>query len=694
MADLIIEILSEEIPASMQENGILSFKKFIEGKLKDLSIDITKSDYFYTPRRLTYRAYGLPITIPETKELKKGPRVGAPDKALDGFLKATHITKDKLIPQETEKGEFYFVETINPEQKIKDILADLIPQAISQINWPKSMKWSSYSTRFVRPIRHILCLFNNETLESSFQLSQDKKLDFSNYTYGHRFLANEKITIKNVDEYEEVLKKSFVLVSQTEREKSILEACHSLAKKQNLVFHEDINLLKEVTGLVEYPVPLVGTIDDDFLSLPKEVLSKSMKSHQKYFPLYQKNGEIASKFIIIANIETKNTDQVVNGYERVLRARLADAKFFWEQDQKTPLENRVDKLKTVIFHQKIGTVFEKINRIKDLAVFLTKYIRNAKNDDVEKAAYLAKADLTTLMVQEFPELQGIIGSYYASNEGYNTSIATAIKDHYRPQGPHDKCPNETTSALVSLADKLDSLFWLFAAGEKPTGSKDPYALRRTALGIIRIVIENKLYIALSDVFNVQAQQNSSLKLDHDKIDIIKQEISAFIFDRLKVYLKDKSYTHDHISAVIERKGEDNIYRIVERIEALEEFLNQENGKSVLTSFKRANNILSKEEKKGNFISGDVSFDIFEQDEEIKLFETLQHTESQLNTLLEKDEFEKAMDLLAGFKKPIDLFFETVIVNCDDEKLKDNRLKLLSKFKNTLQEVINFEKIEG
>jgi glycyl-tRNA synthetase beta chain len=537
------------------------------------------------------------------------------------------------------------------------------------------MRWGSGDTAWVRPLHSILCIFDGKIVPVSFA-----GVTAGNVTYGHRFLSPGAITVTNPAEYEAALLKAKVIADREKRKATILEQAEKAAAAQNLTLKKDDGLLEEVTGLVEWPVVLVGTIDAKYMDLPREVLVSEMRAHQKYFALENKDGSLSDKFLITANMETKDAGHaIIAGNERVLRARLADGRFFWDQDRKKTLDEWAQGLKSVTFHAKLGSIADKVERIQALALLLTDYVPNADKKLVERAAKLCKADLVTGMVGEFPELQGVMGRYYALHQKENAAVADAIRDHYKPQGPNDSVPTNPVSICVALADKLDTLVSMFAIGEKPTGSKDPFALRRAALGIIRIILESNIRLPLSAIIPAQGGD----------------DILTFFADRLKVQLKDSGIRHDLISAVF-AQGEDDLVRIVARAKALQDFLSTDDGANLLTAYKRAVNIVGIEEKKDKtaYAAGDLKTSALKEKEEIDLAQMLAQQAAHIEKLRGSEQFVDAMKLLAELRQQVDRFFDKIMVNCDDKELRANRLRLLSRIRGSMDSIANFALIEG
>jgi len=685
MAELLLEILSEEIPARMQARAADDLKRLVCEGLKKAGLEFDRAETHVTPRRLVLVVDGLPTATPDVSDERKGPKVGAPEQALAGFMKANGFSSiDQAEIRELPKGEFYFAVIEKKGSATSEVLADVIPTALQNLSWPKSMRWALHGLRWVRPIHSMICVFDGAVVPFVFG-----PRTAANETTGHRFLSPENLTVSNFADYKEQLGAAKVMIDRAERRDLILVEATKLAEAEGLSLKDDKGLLEEVAGLVEWPVVLMGTIDDEFMDVPPEVLITSMKSHQKYFSCLDLDGNLANRFVVVANTETVDGGkQVVAGNERVLRARLSDAKFFWDQDRKTSLASKAPALKDRVFHAKLGTLDEKVDRMQALAADLADSVAGADKDKVRSAARLAKADLSTGMVGEFPDLQGVIGRYYALNDGESPDVAEAIAEHYSPQGPGDSCPSRPVSICVALADKVDTLAGFWSIDEKPTGSKDPYALRRAALGIIRLILENDLRISLSQVFeNALAHHKAGGNLSSDLI--------SFFADRLKVHLKEQGVKHDHIDAVFALGGEDDLVRLLARVNALSEFLDCEDGENLLIAYRRAANILKIEEKKdGRSYADAPDVSGFEQDEEKTLFAGLEAGSGLIAAAVSDQRFGDAMQALAKLRGPVDAFFDAVTVNTDDPQTRENRLKLLSMIRSALDGVADFSKIEG
>jgi len=682
MADLLLELFSEEIPARMQKRAAEDLKKLVTDALVDAGLTYASAAGFSTPRRLCLTVEGLLAESPNLREERKGPRVDAPEKALEGFLRGVGLTKDQLEVRDEKKGQTYYAIIEKAGRPASDIIAEVIPTVVRNFPWPKSMRWGTGSLRWVRPLHSILCVLSAEEGAEVVNFDVDG-IESANLTAGHRFHAPEWFSVNDFDQYRAELKKAYVMLDAEERADHIWEDAKNMAFAQGLEVVEDRSLLAEVSGLVEWPVVLMGDIAEDFMELPAEVLQTSMKEHQKFFSVRNpKTGRI-EKFITVANRETKdNGATILAGNQKVLFARLSDAKFFWENDLRVSLDDMAAKLSNVTFHNKLGTQAERIERIAGLARDIAPIV-GADADTAEKAARVAKGDLSSEMVYEFPELQGIMGKYYAEKAGLDQSIANACELHYSPLGPSDDVPTEGVSVAVALADKIDTLTGFWAIDEKPTGSKDPFALRRAALGVIRLVLENELRLTAKDVF---AQANK---------DADSAELLSFFHDRLKVYLRDKGISHDIIDACLAMPKNDDFVLLVNRAQALQGFVKTDDGVNLLQGFKRANNILTAEEKKdGVSYELDPEVKFAEDDTEKALFAALDGAQNATSTAIEAEDFAAAMAAMASLRQPIDAFFEAVQVNSDNQMVRRNRLCLLNRIRSVMGQVADFGRIEG
>lgn len=698
MAELLIELLSEEIPARMQVRAAEDFKRLITDGLKAAGLSWTRADAYVTPRRLALVVDGLPLATPDRSEDVKGPRVGAPDQAIQGFLRKLGAGRslDDCEKRSDGKSESWvFVNRVAGEATTATI-ARVLVDSIKSFPWPKSMRWSALRQNWVRPLHGVMVLFDGAVVSQAIDLGGGG-ITFGNATVGHRFLAPASFAVKSFAEYRDKLRAAFVILDPAERRAEIERQAKAAAAGDGLTLKDDPGLLDEVTGLVEWPVAHVGTIDAPFMELPGEVLTTSMRTHQRYFTLLKPDGMTAPRFVVVANMKTDaaGTANVISGNERVLRARLSDAKFFWDQDRKARLDSRVPALKERTFYAKLGTLEDKVVRMQALAAALASMIPGCEPAKAERAAFLAKADLSTGMVGEFPELQGIMGRYYAKADGEDAAVVEAVREHYQPLGPADRCPSAPVSIAVALADKLDTLVGFFAIGEKPTGSKDPFALRRAALGVIRLIVENRLRVALDGVF-VKAHQLFVNQLGAGVAGAAPtKDLSAFFADRLKVALREQGVRHDLIDAVFALGGEDDLVRLLARVEALKGFLGGEDGANLLVALRRASNIVAIEEKKDKTRhDGAVDVAALVVDEERTLNAALDAASPVVEAAVAGEDYVAAMGALAALRSPVDAFFDKVTVNDSDPKLRSNRLRLLSRIRATLGQVADFTRIEG
>ncbi len=687
MPDLLIELFSEEIPARMQARAADDLKKKVTDGLVEAGLTYAGAATFSTPRRLTLALEGLLAESPTVREERKGPKVGAPDKAIEGFLRGAGVTRDDLEERETPKGAVYFATIEKAGRPAAEIIAEVLDTTIRNFPWPKSMRWGAGSLRWVRPLHSIICVLSSD--EGAEVLPFEiEGIAADNTTFGHRFMAPAQITVSVFDDYAAQLKRAFVVLDPQERADAIWQDATNQAFASGLEVVEDKGLLAEVAGLVEWPVVLMGEIAEDFLGLPAEVLQTSMKEHQKFFSVKNaKTGRI-ERFITVANRETAdNGATILAGNQKVLSARLADAKFFWENDlrvakSETGMTAWTEKLSNVTFHNKLGTQAARIDRIAALAREIAPVV-GADADLAEQAARVAKADLSSEMVYEFPELQGLMGRYYAEAAGLPQDVANACEAHYSPLGPSDDVPTEAVSVAVALADKIDTLTGFWAIDEKPTGSKDPFALRRAALGVIRLVLNNDARVALTEIFAKGYEGVNTA------------DLLSFFHDRLKVFLRDQGIRHDVIDACIEMDSNDDLTLLVKRARALQDFLGTEDGVNLVQGFKRANNILTQaEEKDGVEYSYGADRKFASDDAENALFDALEGDGEAISTAIEAEDFAAAMGGLAALRQPIDAFFEAVQVNADNEIVRRNRLNLLSDIRKACGQVADLSKIEG
>jgi glycyl-tRNA synthetase beta chain len=729
MAQLLIELFSEEIPARMQGGAARDLERMASERLKAAGLTYDALTTFAGPRRLTLVVEGLPAATPDREEEVKGPRANAPEQALEGFLRKTGLTKDQLV----ERDGVFFAVLSSKGQPTAALIPEMVDQIIRGFPWPKSMRWGSGSLRWVRPLKRIVALFDGRVVPFEIDGIASGEL-----TEGHRFLGcGRPFAVKDFADYRAKLESDFVLLDAADRRLKILEAAQKVCADRGLALVDDDGLLEEVAGLAEWPTPILGDMDPAFLSLPPEVVRLSMKVHQKYFAVRDpaKHG-LAPHFVVVANVEaTDGGKALAAGNSRVLSARLDDARFFWDEDLKTGFDVWSKKLEGVTFHAKLGTLAERVERIAALAREIAPLV-GADPDQAEAAAKLAKADLSAAMVGEFPELQGIMGGYYARAFGHPDAVADAVRDHYKPQGPADSVPTAPLTVAVALADKLDTLAGFWTIGEKPTGSKDPFALRRAALGVIRLILTNRLRFSIDRLFDVQvlrqqigrqpdqsallteilgaavaggmfgtearrlvasAEANAPAWLsrvrDHDPS--LSDDLRGFLHDRLKVDLRDQDIRHDVIDACLAMEGSCDLTLLVSRVEALRDFLATDDGANLLAGYKRASNILKAEEKKGTVPTGEVRTGLPGQPEqETALALAAAAAATAVDAALETEDFAAAMTALSRLRAPVDAFFDKVMVNSDVAEERDNRLKLLGQVRSVMGRVADFGMIGG
>ena len=699
MAELLLELFSEEIPARMQARGAADLARLVGEALGAAGLSFDRSQAFVTPRRLALVVDGLPLRQPDLREEKRGPRIDAPDKAIQGFLRANGLTLEQCEQRAAGKGIFWFAVIERAGRPTAEILPDCLATAVAALAWPKSMRWGTGHARWVRTLERGLCVFDGAPVP--FALPGGAAVGA--LTTGHRFHDPAPFEVASFEQYRDRLLAAHVMLDPAERKRVIAEGATALAAAQGLKVKDDPGLLDEVVGLVEWPVPLMGRIDEAFMDVPDEVLETSMRTHQKYFSVLETDGRLAPRFVVVANIAAPDGGaKIVAGNERVLRARLADAKFFWDQDRKSPLADRIAALAPMVFHAGLGTLAHKVERIETLAGEIAAFVPGADAGQARRAGRLAKADLTTEMVFEFPELQGTMGGHYARHDGEDAAVAAAVAAHYAPQGPGDACPSDPLSVAVALADKLDTLVGFFAIGEQPTGSGDPFALRRAALGIIRLVLENGIRINLREAFRKaywgynETVPDFAARLDGGhKPKVLEAELLAFFADRLKVHLRGRGVRHDLIAAVFAVGAEDDLVRLLARVAALEGFLAAEDGANLMIAHKRASNIVAIEEKKdGTSHAGPADARLLAEPEETALRNRLDGVRARFAPLLAEERFDDAMAVLAELRAPLDEFFDRVTVNADDKALRANRLRLLSEIRETMGAVADFSQIEG
>jgi glycyl-tRNA synthetase beta chain len=747
MPDLLFELFSEEIPARMQAKAADDLRRMVTDRLVAEGLVYDGAKAFATPRRLALTVHGIPSRQADLKEERKGPRVGGPQAAIAGFLKSAGLASldEAKIQRDPKKGDFYVALIEKSGRSTIDVLAEILPLVIRTFPWPKSMRWGERSAKsgalsWVRPLHAITATFGLETEATEVVKFAVDGIEAGQTTFGHRFMAPAAISVRRFEDYEAKLLDAKVVLDAERRKDSILEDAKELAFAQGFELVEDQGLLDEVAGLVEWPVVLMGSFDKEFLSIPGEVIRATIRNNQKCFVVRQSSfpsphdsagegsrvggastradvhgssthprplpaasggrGEVlANKFILTANIEASDGgNAIVAGNERVIRARLSDAKFFYETDLKTRLEDRLPKFDSIVFHEKLGTQAERIERIERLAAEIAPLV-GADVEKTKRAARLAKADLLTEVVGEFPELQGLMGKYYALAQGEDVSVAAACEEHYKPQGPNDRVPTDPVSVAVALADKIDTLVGFWAIDEKPTGSKDPYALRRAALGVIRLIVENNIRMDVVSVADKHihefAEGSGSKNWNGRQVDQRCVDLLSFFADRLKVQLREQGARHDLVDAVFALEGQDDLLMVVRRVEALGKFLDTDDGKNLLAGTKRAANILRIEEKKdGKTYDGAPNPALYSLPEEKTLAKAIDLAKAEASSAVAKEDFAAAMGAIAKLRPAVDAFFDKVKVNDDDPQVRENRLKLLNQIRAATRAVADFSRIEG
>ncbi|MET3972774.1 MULTISPECIES: glycine--tRNA ligase subunit beta [Bradyrhizobium] len=698
MPDLLLELFSEEIPARMQAKAADDLRRMVTDKLVAEGLVYEGAKAFATPRRLALTVHGIPARQPDLKTERRGPKMGAPDAAVQGFLKATGLNSlDEAKIQRDPKGDFYIALIEKPGRDAIDVLAEILPVIIRTFPWPKSMRWGARSGKpgslsWVRPLHAITATFGPETEDPDVVKFSIDGIETGQTTYGHRFMAPAAINVRRFEDYEAKLKAAKVILDPQARKDIIFADAKELTFAQGFELVEDQVLLDEVSGLVEWPVVMMGSFEPEYLAIPEEVIRATIRNNQKCFVVRDsKTGKLTNKFVLTANIEAADGGKtIVSGNERVIRPRLSDAKFFYETDLKTKLEDRLPKFEQIVFHEKLGTQAARIKRIERLAAEIAPLV-GADVAKATRAAHLAKADLLTEVVGEFPEVQGLMGKYYALAQGEDASVAAACEEHYKPQGPADRVPTDPVSVAVALADKIDTLVGFWAIDEKPTGSKDPYALRRAALGVIRLIAENNLRLSL---MKVAASALAGLSVKSADTEKLPSDLLAFFADRLKVQLREQGARHDLVDAVFALGGQDDLLMIVRRVEALGKFLESDDGKNLLAGIKRASNILGIEEKKDKrAFDGAPDAALYGLDEEKALAKAIGEVQAEASAAVAREDFAAAMSAMAKLRPPVDAFFEKVRVNDDDPKVRENRLKLLNEIRSATRAVADFSKIQ-
>lgn len=673
MKELLLEMYSEEIPARMQFDAEQAYTEIFHNYFKKHDLNHGDLKVYIGPRRITLHVENLPTTLPAKQIEVRGPKVDAPKQALEGFCNSYRVELTQLEIREVKGNQFYFLVQNEPEKQTADVLKSTLTDPIGEYVWSKSMFWGNYKIKWVRPLKNILCLFDGKIIDFEYG-----HLKANDQTFGHRFMSPAPFAVKNFEEYRQKLVEKFVIIDRQERLKIIQDGLSTEATKKGLTIKDDLNLLEEVAGLAEYPIVLRGNINEKFLQVPSEVLVTSMRSHQKYFSTFNNKGEFAPYFLFVTNIISPEPESIIQGNEKVLSARLSDALYFYNQDLKTTLEARKARLNSVVFHEKLGTLFDKVQRVEKIC-----HIIDKDNQTASIAAKLCKSDILTEVVCEFPNLQGIMGYYYAKAEGLDEDIAAAIRDHYKPVGANDSVPTKSASIILALADKIDSLCGLMLAGEKPTGSKDPYALRRTALGIIRIIMENKIKINLNELTDFAI---NNYQFNAQQAKITHQEILLFIEERVKNYLKN-SFDHKVIDAALDLSFEPDLVIASEKITALNTFLQEKLSTELMICYKRSNNIIDSEK-----VALNVDSSLLKSSFEQELFAAINKAETHLNNACADKNYAEALKILAALYQPLANFFDNVLVKDEDRNIAVNRLALLYKVKQSFEKVAKFDRL--
>ncbi len=687
MSELFLELFSEEIPSGLQKNAREGILKLFTESFSKLNINFKSNKSYSTPKRLVFFFEGISEKIEKKGITIKGPKVDAPTIALDGFLKSNNLDRAEVFEQNTEKGRFFFAKISPKIILVKQELAKIIPDILNKYSWKKSMRWADHSLTWGRPLKSILALLDNQVIQFSFH-----HLLSNNLTFSDEIIEEGQKKIKSFKSYLKLLDRRKIILDQNLRKQLIVKQIDKVCRTRKLKKKLNEKLLDEVVDLVEKPNILVGKFDISFLNIPKEILITSMQQHQKYFPLFNQEDNLTNAFIIVTNLEDKK-GLVKIGNERVISARLSDAKFFWEKNKAQSLVKQVGNLKSINFFSKLGTMFHKVQRIKKLGTMIADQL-NLNKEKVEISASICKVDLLSDLVGEYPELQGILGSYFASAQGFDDDISIAIMEHYLPLGLDSKIPKKPISVAVSIIDKIDTLVGFFGIGEKPTGSKDPFALRRTAYGLLRIIIENNLSIQLKNLINY----SNTLYLEQgfkfpNQLNI--NAITNFLRNRLRNYLKVKNVRYDIIEAAVSSQVSGDFVSLYKKCLTLNEYLKKDLGKNILTTYKRVSSILDQEKKTVNLkITGEPNSILFNKDEEKLLFNQINEVRKYFSSVIKNENYEKTLEILSSAKKTTDNFFENVVVNDKNENMKKNRLELLEMFCNTFDNFIDFSKIEG
>ncbi len=694
MAELLIELFSEEIPARLQKRAAADLRRLVTNGIVEAGLTYAHAGVFFTPRRLSLVVEGLPPESPAVREERRGPRFGAPERAIEGFLRSTGLAKDQLELRNDRKGQFWYAVMEWAGRPVAEIVAEVLETTVRGFPWPKSMRWGNGSLRWVRPLHSILCILTDETGPSIVPLQIDG-LKTGDTTEGHRFVGRGRFSVHSFEDYEAKLKRDRVILRAEERADHIWTEAQNLAFVQGLEVVEDRRLLNEIVGLVEWPVVLMGEIGAEFLDLPPEVLQTSMREHQKFLSVRNPESGRIERFLTVSNIETEDRGgRILSGYQKVLAARLSDARFFWKNDRRTVerigLAGLAEPLAKVMFHNKLGSMADRVARVSVLAQEIASLI-GAAPDTAEAAARIVKADLASDMVREFPELQGVMGKHYARIEGLDDDVALACEEHYSPKNPADSVPSRPVSVAVGLADRIDMLAGFWMIGETPTGSKDPFGLRRATLGVIRLVLANDLRISLDHVIGKAGETIDLEDSANSKI----EDLATFFHDRLKVHLREKGIPHDIIDACIAMPANDDLAMLVKRADALNDFLGSDDGVNLLQGFRRANNIVAQaEERDGGDYRSPPDPELAVDRTEQTLFRTLDVAGGKIEPAMAVEDFRTAMLHMAELRSPIDAFFEAVQIDTDDGVLRRNRLRMLHRIRETCLMVADLSRIEG
>ena len=692
MADLLIEIICEEIPARMQARAATDLERLITGKLGEAGLKHGAARHFVAPRHLALYVEGLAERQEDLSEERRGPRADAPEQAIAGFLKSTGLSREQLTEEDTPKGRFLFARIEKSGAATADLLPGMVTSVLADFPWPKSQRWGATRFRWVRPLHRVNVLLGGAPLAGELDLG-GASLAFTATSRGHYFEHADDIDLAGVasaNDYIKRLRAGHVMVDRVERRAALLQGASALAEATGTALRANEGLVDEVCGLVEWPSPLFGSIEDRFMALPGEVLEASIRAHQKYLVTEDAGGALQPGFVIVGNrlADAERDAVILAGNQRVLRARLADAEFFWQEDMKTPLEEMLPRLSDIAFYEGLGSVHDKVMRLEALAATIAGHVEGCDAATATRAARLAKADLVSGMVGEFPELQGIMGGHYI--RAAEPAVADAVAAHYRPQGPADSLPGSAEGCVVSFADKVDSLVGFFGVGAKPTGSKDPFALRRAALGIIRIIRERRIRMPLATILSAAAKAHG--------FDAVDPDLLAFIRERLRVTLRDDGLAHDVVAAALGddgAEGDDDILALTDRAAALSEFLSGDDGTGLLAGWRRAASILNAEESKAKqAFSPETDPRLFTEDSEIALHGALAALPEPAAGAQDRETLLAAMQSLGGLRGPIDGFFDRVVVNDDDAAVRQNRLGLLAMVRHSMQRVADFSKLEG